>query len=55
MGNNGYPPQADQPELGVDRCTRLGSPFNRGSFTSGGITAGQRSPIQEHHILAYRE
>ena len=34
---------------------RLGSPFIRGSFTGSGITAGQRSPVQEHYILAYRE
>ena len=33
---------------------RLGSPFIRASFT-GGETTRQRWPVQEHHILAYRE
>ena len=52
MDNNGY---RDQPELGVNRRLLLGSPFIRGSFTGGGITAGQRFPVREHYILAYRE
>ena len=52
MSNNGYIASIS---WGVDRCSRLGAPFTRGSFTSDGITAGQRCPVQEHYILAYRE
>ena len=33
-----------------NHCHRLGSPFNRGSFTGGGITAGQRYPVWERCI-----
>ena len=52
MGNNGYKANL---RLAVGRCHRLGSPVNRGSFTGDGITAGQRYPVGERYILAYRE
>ena len=42
-------------QLRVNRRNQLGSPFVRGSFTSGAIIAGHRSPVQEHYILTYRE
>ena len=52
MSNNGYSANSS---WRCNHCHRLGSPFIRGSFAGGGVTASQRFPVRERYILAYRE
>ena len=52
MSNDGY---AASVSCGAVRRHQLGSPFLRAGFTDDGIAVGQRLPVREHYILAYRE
>ena len=57
MSNNGYPAQADR--LSRVLTAVLGLVLPSSGAVSPAIrlwqTTGQRSPVQEHYILAYRE